>query len=377
MKNNGVRIFITGDFYAGNRTEELIFKGFLNDIFNDLLPLIRRSDIAVTNLESPLTDSDLAIQKTGPAIKANPKAIEALKFAGFNLLTLANNHIMDYGFRGLKDTLELCENNNIDYCGVGKNLESASKVYYKEINATIIAFINLTENEFSTTNGDEPGTNPLDPVLNYYSIKEAKGNADFVFVIIHGGHEMYNLPSPRMKKTYRFFIDSGADIVIGHHPHCFSGFERYNGGIIFYSLGNFVFDSTDDKNINWYFGFAVNFIIANNRLTHEIIPIEQSKFKPGVRILRKKENENFYHSIEALNSIIADDKLLSEKFEQFSIKSFPIYNHFLQPYSSKFLHILRRKGYLRSILGRKKRLLYLNLIRCESHRDMLIKTLMK
>ena len=218
-----IKILVTGDFYAGNRTEELIIKEQYSKIFNDFIPLIQESDIAITNLESPITYSKTASSKIGPAMKALPKTIEALKFAGFNLLTLANNHIMDYGFQGLQDTIDICRKNNMDVCGAGKDLQSASQIFYKQVQETTVAIINIAENEFSTTSGEEPGANPLNPVANFYTIQEAKKNADIVFVIIHGGHEMYQLPSPRMKQTYRFFIDSGANAVIGHHTHCYSG----------------------------------------------------------------------------------------------------------------------------------------------------------
>ena len=370
-----IKILVTGDFYAGNRTEELIIKEQYSKIFNDFIPLIQESDIAITNLESPITYSKTASSKIGPAMKALPKTIEALKFAGFNLLTLANNHIMDYGFQGLQDTIDICRKNNMDVCGAGKDLQSASQIFYKQVQETTVAIINIAENEFSTTSGEEPGANPLNPVANFYTIQEAKKNADIVFVIIHGGHEMYQLPSPRMKQTYRFFIDSGANAVIGHHTHCYSGYEQYNGGYIFYSLGNFLFDLFPSPNSLWNYGYAVRFIVYKNKVSYKIIPYEQSNNKPGVCILDKESEKNFYSRIEILNRIIADNKLLSNEFNLFCLKSSKSYNDFLEPYSKKFLYFLRKKGYIPSFLGKKKRLLYLNLIRCESHRDLIIKTL--
>lgn len=371
----GIKILLTGDFYPGNRTDELIKKGRYSDIFNDFLPLIKGSDIAITNLESPLTDSDIVSPKIGPAIKASLKTIEALKFAGFNLLTLANNHIMDYGNQGLQDTIVLCKKNGIDFCGAGKNLESASQVFYKQVRDTTLAFINIAENEFSTTNGEEPGANPLNPVTNFYSIQMARKNADFVFVIVHGGHERYQLPSPRMKQTYRFFIDSGADAVIGHHTHCSSGYEKYNRGQIFYSLGNFLFDQPGFRNSDWNYGYAIRFIAENKNLNYKIIPVEQSNDNPGVRILKQERISDFLNSIEDLNKVISDDKFLADEFKSFSLKSSISYNAFLEPYSHKLLYFLRKKGYIPSLLSKRKRLLYLNLIRCESHRDIIIKVL--
>jgi len=372
-----LKILITGDFYGGNRADRLIRDGLYLAIFNDFLPLIQESDISVTNLESALTDFAIPCFKTGPAIKASPKTIEALKFAGFNLLTLANNHIMDYGVKGLYDTMELCKKNNIDFCGVGKDLQDAKQVFYKKVRNTKLAFINIAENEFSTTTGEEPGANPLNSITNFYSIQEAKRNADYVFVIVHGGHEKYNLPSPRMKQTYRFFIDSGANAVIGHHTHCYSGYELYNGGYIFYSLGNFLFDHASYRNSQWNFGYAVRFIVTPKQLNYDIIPYEQSNYEHGIRVLDEAKKDSFLTSLANLNKVISDDKLLSEEFSLFVQKSSLWYNGFLEPYSSTFLHFLRRRGYIPSFLGKKKRLLLWNLIRCESHREVILKILEK
>ena len=101
-----------------------------------------------------------------------------------------------------------------------------------------IAVLNFAENEWSTASSDKPGANPINPISNFNSINITKESVDIVIVITHGGHEMYRLPSPRMKELYRFYIDAGADIVINHHTHCTSGYEKYNGKFIFYSIGN-------------------------------------------------------------------------------------------------------------------------------------------
>lgn len=374
MKDS-INILFTGDFFPGGENSLLIKEKRYNDIFNDFLPIIQNCDIAVTNLECPLTDSDTKIEKTGPTLKAGPETIQALKFAGFNLLTLANNHIMDYGFRGLKDTINLCKENQIDYCGAGINYSKASKILYKIVRQKKIAFICLAENEFSTTFSDGPGANPLDIVSNYYMIKEARKNADYVFVIVHGGHEMYSLPSPRMKKTYRFFIDTGADVVVGHHPHVISGYERYKDGIIFYSLGNFIFEKTMDELSPWHIGFGVKFVITESNFDFNIIPFKQGYTKAGLELLINKKLNDFNDNIENLNPIIADDRLLKKHFMEFVTQSKSTYNNFLEPIQNRTLSFLRLKGMVPSLLSKRKRLLYLNLIRCESHRDVLINVL--
>lgn len=376
--NQEINILVTGDFYGGNRIENLIKSEKYADIFNDFMHYSQHADLAITNLESALTLNDKPITKTGPAIKALPITINALKHADFNILTLANNHIMDFGKTGLMDTLALCEINNIRILGAGLNREDASNTLFKQVKGKTLAFINFAENEWSTTNGDEAGANPLNPVSNFYAIQHAKKQADFVFVIVHGGHEMFELPSPRMKETYRFFIDAGASAVIGHHTHCYSGYEIYKSCPIFYSLGNFVFDSVSKQNQEWYRGFAVGFNIKNNVLAYEIIPYKQCDEKPGVFLLNEDEKRQFTQRLNELSLIIQDDIILKEKFQIFCNKAASIgYNVLLEPHSNRMINYLQRKGFLPSFLSKRKKLIYENLIRCEAHRDVVLEILKK
>lgn len=369
------QILITGDFYGGKRIENLLLRKDYDQIFNDFLPIIRKADIAITNLEAPLLNSGQPIEKTGPVIKAVPETIEAIKYAGFNLLTLANNHIMDYGAEGLQSTLNLSENKDIATVGAGENIEKAAQTYFKEVNGIIIAIINIAENEWSTTNGNNPGAHPLNPVANYYKIKEAREKSDFVIVIVHGGHEMYHLPSPRMKETYRFFADSGADAVVGHHTHCYSGYELYNEKPIFYSLGNFLFESSTQKSDSWHTGFAVLLSLSKAKnVSFELIPYRQSNPYVGVNLL--KDKQPFNDKIAKLNSIIQDDVLLIKEFNSFIKKELAkTYKAFLEPISMKPIRLLQKIGVLPSLLNKKKKRLYLNLIRCEAHRDVVTKLL--
>lgn len=372
-----VNILITGDFYGGGRTNDLILKGDYQSIFNDFLPFIKESDVAITNLEAPLSNYNKAIQKTGPAIKALPKTAKGLKYAGFNLLTLANNHIMDFGAQGLNDTLKELEKEEIENLGAGKNFEDAQKTFLKEIKGLKLAFLNFAENEWATTQGNEPGANPLNPVSNFYSIKEAKEKADFVFVIVHGGYEMYSLPSPRIKETYRFFIEAGASAVIGHHTHVMSGYEVYKNCPIFYSLGNFVFDNPKNKDPRWNKGIAVQFSTSDEKLSFEVIPYSQNEEKPGIHLLLEAEKAQVEAELKRLNEVILDDKKLEEEFEKYCQKVGKLYDYYLEPHSNKYLSFLQRKKILPSFLSKKKRLLFKNLIRCEAHRDVVLKIIQK
>ena len=372
-----VSVLVTGDFYGGNGVENFIAKGNFVDLFADFLPIIQSHDVAITNLESAITDAKVSIQKTGPAIKSSPLTAKFLKDTGFSLVTLANNHIMDFGVEGLADTIAYCQKNGITNVGAGMNQTKASETYYIEKNNIKIAVINIAENEWSTTNSEKPGAHALNPVQNYYKITEARKNADFVLMIVHGGHEMYHLPSPRMKSTFRFFIDAGADIVVNHHTHCYSGYEFHNGKPIFYSTGNFLFNKPGMKNPLWNSGYAVSINFFKNQIQFEIIPYLQCADKIGIRKLSNAESISFYTRLKEINKIIKDNKILQQEFDALQLKSVKTYRNFIEPHNNKWLYALQKKGVFPSLLHKRKKLMLLNLVRCESHRDVLISVLMQ
>jgi hypothetical protein len=371
-----IKVLIAGDFCPIGKIQELSIENKHNLIFNDLLPEFKENDLNVVNLECPLISADKFSKKIGPSLKADPKTINALKYAQINLVTLANNHIMDFGEEGLKATIDLCEANNIDYVGAGYDLNHAKIPFISNIKGKKVGVLNFAENEFSNTQGDYAGSNPLALISNFHDIQKVKKTVDFLIVIVHGGNEMYELPSPRLKETMRFFADVGADAVLAHHSHCFSGFEVYNSKPIFYGLGNFLFDYNRRDNKLWYTGIAVRLKLSNEAVSYEIIPFYQNKDNcDGVHLLNKEDKLDFDKRLGELNEIIEDNERLEYEFLKFVQTKKKMYSHFLQPYTNKFLHKLYGHKLIPSALNEKKRMLYLNLIRCESHRDVILEIL--
>ena len=153
----------------------------------------------------------------------------------------------------------------------------------------------------------------LNPISQYYAIKQAREKADYVIVIVHGGHEHYQLPSTRMQETYRFFVDSGADAVVNHHQHCYSGYEFYENKPIIYGLGNFCFDNERKMPTTWYEGYAVQLIFSQNKIDIQLHPYVQCQDDLSVKFLTNQEK--FDKQIRALNSIILDDDKLRQANE--------------------------------------------------------------
>lgn len=367
------KIIITGDCCPGiGRVEETAIKGDAASIFGEFLPMIKDAGLAITNLESPLLKMGKKITKTGPAIKSPPESIELLEKAGFDLVTLANNHIMDFGKEGLESTLKTCRNAGIETVGAGTLPEEIKKNYYFELDEKKISVINMAENEFGTSQYGSPGGNSLNPVDNYYAISEAKKKSDRVIVIVHGGHEHITLPSPRMKKEFRFFVDAGADAVICHHSHCISGYEVYNDAPIFYGIGNFLFDKGQVSiSTTWNTGMIVELLIDEVSFSFDYHFFIQNGLEVGLLKPDAIGIEHLENKLDQLNSIIADDKRLEREFKVSCEDAHKRYSSYIEPHSFRILHFLRNRNLIPSFLSKRKKLLLLNLTRCEAHREML------
>jgi hypothetical protein len=326
-------------------------------------------------LECPVTSSAKAINKTGPALKTDKRALRFLKESGFDAVTLANNHIMDYGSRGLADTISGLEEFQIKYAGADENLNRASKPLRIEKEGVKVSILNFAENEWSTTYGESYGANPSDPIHCFNRIQAEKKHADHIIVIHHGGHEMYELPSPEMVKGYRFFVDAGANAVINTHTHCISGKELYKGAPIYYSIGNFLFDRKEKSKSFWNHGLAVSLSIGNDNIVTEEYFFEQCVSGPRLNLLKGPELSEFKEYFEGLSEKIRDEKKIEQYFEDWVNRKENMYRSYIEPHGIKYLNSLQIRNILPSFWTARKKTYLLNLIRCESHREMLIKIL--
>jgi len=374
MSDEPVKILITGDFCPINRMESLALNREYGAVFNDFGDVFRGNDLNVVDLECPLTLSGSARRKTGPHQKARPETVGLLKHLHIGVAAMANNHIMDYGSEGIRSTLELCRKEGIQTVGAGSSREEAEQPLSLVLRDRKIALLNMADNEFLTTPDGAYRCNPIDPVRCFQIITRTRQDHDFVVVIVHGGNEFYELPSPRTKQLYRSLVDMGADAVVSHHTHAFSGYERYHSKPIFYGLGNFLYDWTGKRDQGWNRGYVVRLLLGDG-VDFDLVPLKQNNEAPGIFHLDAAEQDLFQKDLERLNAIIADDVQLEARFLEYCRSVFPMYDAFLEPRFGRVITALRKRGLFPKPLSRRKRLLYLNLIRCESHREILLKLL--
>ena len=257
-----VTLSAVGDIMMGWNVEKNMRKHEENYPFGYVTHVLKNSDITFGNLEGPITNKedkavwdytkildkvvvDGKIVGTSIYCKSPPIAAIRLRQAGFQVLSIANNHIMDYGESGLFDTLEILSENGIKYVGAGKNIVEARKpvlLQIKGINFGFLAYCDVYR-----ASKQRPGVAPI--VCSKQDIKKLRNSVDVVVVSLHQG-QYFDYPSPADIKTGHRMIDLGADLVLIHHAHILKGIETYHNGIIAYSLGNFVFDNTIDP--SWH-----------------------------------------------------------------------------------------------------------------------------
>jgi len=367
-----ITIFIAGDIVPKNRTVDLFKQKKTDELFHDFIPIIKEAKISIGNLEAPIINGNpTPIKKNGPCLHAPKETIEVLKEVGFNTLTLANNHFRDQGQNGVDYTIQCIENQKIDFVGGGKTLFDVRRILYKTICDKTIAIINVCEHEFSIASKECGGSNPLDLINLHEDITTAKEKADYILVITHGGIEGYQLPTPRMKRTYRHLIDLGADAVINHHQHCFSGYEIYKEKPILYGLGNFCFDWGTKFEGKWNEGYAVQ-LFFNKSITFNIIPYKQCDDEPKVKLL---PSDCYDKTIQKLNDIIQDDQLLEENYHQFIENRKNMILLDILPIHNRYIKALFKRGIISLPYKEKDFIRIKNKICCESHLDNLITSL--
>jgi poly-gamma-glutamate capsule biosynthesis protein CapA/YwtB (metallophosphatase superfamily) len=360
-------ICICGDLYLSTSIPNV------NYISEEVLEIFQNSDFNIINLESPITKEikEHKIIKTGPHLNGNPNTFSFLKQLNTHLVTLANNHIMDYGTVGLRDTLMVCQDSSINFVGAGMTLDEAKKPFIFEKNHLRIAVLNFAENEWASAEKEKAGANPLNVIDNVRQIKNAKDQSDIIIVIIHGGHEYYNLPSPRMVNQYRFYAENGASLIVGHHPHCIGGYEVHNGIPVFYSLGNFLFTMKSEYK-EWYKGLVLKLNISkNSQIVWELIPIIQSKSDQQLTLLTGQKKEQVLKEVKDYSTIISNESLLSIAWNKFLFEKEKQYLNIYSPlnfFDNKYLKSILSKLKLNMMFMKKQHYKQiLNNIRCEAH----------
>ena len=307
-------ICITGD-WAPIRLFKDIMEEQPESVYGDLLPVLKSADLSLVNLESPLSDHGAPVYKSGAVFKGEQHHITALTSVPFDVVTLANNHVFDYGLDAFKDTLDVLNQNNIQWTGAGMSIKEACRPLVVDVKGIKIAIVNFSEGEDLTAAGKTAGVMGWDLSRVEDTIKTIRATIDFIIVIAHCGIEYIPFPPPYVAKAFKQMADAGADIIIGHHPHVPQGIQFYNQTPICYSLGNFAFY----QQTNLYYrklGYLVNLKVnKKSLLSLELVPygIHDS----GLSRLKEEKLPGFWNKFKEISLPLQDKKSLNEAWHGF------------------------------------------------------------
>lgn len=277
--------------------------GIYDCISPDLIQMMNDSDIMSLNNEFTFSTQGVSMEGKAYTFRAHPSRVGILKELGVDIVNLANNHVYDYGEQALLDTMDTLTKSDIYYFGAGKNLENAMAPVYFEVQGKTIAYVGASRAEKYQMTPQATENSPgilrcYDTSLFIETIKEAKNNADYVIANVHWGTEYsYELEDIQLQ-TSKDYIDAGADVIIGAHPHVLQGIEYYKGKPIVYSLGNLWFNekTLDTMLLNIHFNGNDN----EESIELEIIPAIQSENVTKL-VTKSEEKERIYSFLEDIS----------------------------------------------------------------------------
>lgn len=239
--NEHINLLITGDV--------LIEKKIDINYSQEIKKLISCHNYFCCNLEGPIA-TPLQKKSLDDDCKVcqSKESIDGIIKAGINIVSLANNHIMNYDVLGLKNTINYLEEKNVSYFGAGLTWENAYRPIILNNSNVIVGLINVADPQYGTCNqyGGRGYADCFDTKV-YKIIQQLVEKCDHVIVVCHAGLEDVEVPLPEWRDNYKNFIDMGVSCVIAHHPHVLQGWEDYGNGRIYYSLGNFIWESDKVK----------------------------------------------------------------------------------------------------------------------------------
>lgn len=299
-------IIFAGDVLLSDYVLENYKNQGIGGVVNDtLLSQLQSADITVVNEEFPFGTTGTKAEDKQFTFRVNPSYITVLQEMGVDAVTLANNHVLDFGEEALLETMETLDSAGILYAGAGDSVERAKQVQKMEVNGKTYGML-AASRVIPVTSWNVENYTPgvfctYDATALVKEIQQAKKECDYLAVYVHWGVERNNQPEDYQRNLAKQYIDAGADVVIGSHPHVLQGIEFYQGKPIFYSLGNFIFNQSIDKTM------AVKLEIPEEGETViRLLPASAQNARTG--ILEDTEAEELYRYVESISEGVSVDE---------------------------------------------------------------------
>ena len=360
-----IKISILGDVCP---TDD--YRKFWDDktAFNTVSSLIQNSDLKIVNLECPATNESKPIKKCGPCLKAKPQDVELIKNAGFNLISLANNHVKDFQEQGVLDTIENCMKYDVAFVGAGENAKKASQAYFVEVKGKKIGVISFAEKEFNVATETQAGANYFDVYESPEFVAKCKKECDYLIVLYHGGIEHYRYPSKVLQKKCRLLVRFGANVVICQHSHCVGTYEYYNDGYILYGQGNGVYGYRKNSQA-WNEGLLLNIELGESaQISSTLLMANENGIVLADKETTKKRMLQFDNESSKLN----DQEFLQREWKSFCAKNGALNRPLFYGKNRVAIKLnrLTKNALFKASMPKKKEMITMNFMRCDALREV-------
>ncbi|MCB9411284.1 MAG: CapA family protein [Actinobacteria bacterium] len=359
-----MKIAVSGDLFSPS-AGRLTFS-------QELLDLWATCDSSFVNLEGPIESAGAPVRKTGPNIFQDPLVVERIASAGLSV-TLANNHIMDFGIDGLSTTLAALDARGIKRTGAYTSREERVDLELEDSDGDAVVIVNRCEAEW-VQDASGAGAPVLDLVELCRTVKQHKSRGLLPILVLHGGQEMWDLPSPKRRDQARFLAEEGAAAIVYHHTHVPSAWEVWDGVPISYGLGNFSF-SMENSDIRFSQGLTAILVVESGRVSMELVPTAFDASSGLVSVMPSDQAGYLERKLMALRSIVESDASLEAHWNQFTRSQAFAAGKLAMPlgYSSGRVGWGVMSRAMAPVLRRLPNELdpLLNAVRCDSHREVL------
>lgn len=309
-EEEGIRLLFAGDLYLTELLQDKYRRtGIQAAAAEELLAFLRDGDLFILNQEFPFGTTGEAMEEKEYTFRVPPDLVSVPVELGVDLVTLANNHMLDFGRSPLTETLETLDAAGIAHVGAGEDLEAAKALKTFEIQGKTLGFLGasrvIPEASWNASKYGSGVFTTYDAAQLVEEIGKAKESCDFVAVLVHWGIERSTFPEDYQKTLARQYIDAGADAVIGSHPHVLQGIEYYKGKPIFYSLGNFIFNNSAYESI------VAELELAGDETRVRVIPCASE----GNQMRMLSDKQGYYQRLSELSfgvKILEDGRVVEQ-----------------------------------------------------------------
>jgi len=284
-------------------------------VYGDLMPVLRAGDLRITNLECPLTFEGAPVWKSGSVLKGSAGHVRGLTSVPFEVVTLANNHVFDYGFDGFDQTIRLLDDHRIRWLGAGRTSEEAYRPLAIDLNGIRLGIVNFSEGEDLSGAVDGPGVFGWELDRVAAAVAALKRQVNVVLAIGHCGVEYIAFPPVYVAQAFQRIAEAGADMVIGHHPHVPQGIQIHRGVPICYSLGNFVFFQETDLAYRKV-GYLIRAGLSKSGLT-DFSAVPYEILDDRLALLRGQKKQRFFEDLKKVSLPLEDNRDIAAAWNAF------------------------------------------------------------